>query len=142
MSIRVAVAAKRLSIDVKVLRAMAARGDVPATKLGKVWIFDEDLLDEWLRERCRANIRTPLAQPLLVPTAARTTLSERLDRLLAEGKHPSKRESRRRAANAPRITMLPPIGEPSAHLGADLVNELLAHSQRLGRSAKRGRRSR
>lgn len=87
MSLRIPAAAKRLSIDVKLLRAMAARGDVPAVKLGKVWIFDEMLLDEWLRERCRQNLRVP--SMLVLPTAkiarvAHESLAVRLDRILAE----------------------------------------------------------
>lgn len=37
------------------MRDLAAAGEVPATKIGRRWVFSADLLDEWIKQRCRST---------------------------------------------------------------------------------------
>jgi excisionase family DNA binding protein len=36
----------------------AADGIIPAIRIGKVWRFDKDIIDEWLRKGLKGNTRT------------------------------------------------------------------------------------
>lgn len=37
------------------MRDLAAADQVPATKIGKRWVFSAELLDEWIKQRCRSK---------------------------------------------------------------------------------------
>lgn len=41
------------------LRKLAVNGQVPATKVGRSWVFVEELFHEWLLARCRKNVKHP-----------------------------------------------------------------------------------
>jgi len=49
-------AAAYLRIARATLYRLAAKGEIPAVKVGRVWRFSRQLLDEWLEARMRANI--------------------------------------------------------------------------------------
>jgi excisionase family DNA binding protein len=63
------------------LRQLASAGAIPATKVGRKWVFPTRLLQEWLEERSRANVgrkprfgafgRSTIAQALTAGSAAR-----------------------------------------------------------------------
>ncbi|MDE1989023.1 MAG: helix-turn-helix domain-containing protein [Betaproteobacteria bacterium] len=36
-------------------RKMAKAGEVPATKIGRAWVFSSALLQQWIDERCRST---------------------------------------------------------------------------------------
>lgn len=133
MSMRIPAAAARLSITQKTLRGMCARGEIPATKLGKVWVFEEALLNAWLRDRCQQNVRAlPDSQPhrLRAIRGQRNSLAERLDQALVES--PQARPSvtgARAARGSKEITMLPPIGQPSAEIELDLLRDAIRARQ-------------
>lgn len=95
-------AAELLGVRPKTVRALAAGGVIPATKVGKPWRFDEGLLREWLRAKAAANVTTPRAVP--APAHARVRVANRsagddlgayLDRILAEPPTQYHRERRR-----------------------------------------------
>jgi excisionase family DNA binding protein len=50
-------AALMLKVAPDTVRKMAARGEIPATKVGKAWVFPEVLLEEWLLARARLNVK-------------------------------------------------------------------------------------
>jgi len=37
------------------LRKMAKAGEVPATKIGRAWVFPAHLLQQWIDERCHST---------------------------------------------------------------------------------------
>jgi len=45
-------AARRVHCHPDTLRKMAAAREVPSTKIGRGWLFNEELLNEWIRKRC------------------------------------------------------------------------------------------
>ena len=49
-------AAAYLRIARATLYRLAAKGEIPAVKVGRVWRFSRPLLDEWLEARMRANL--------------------------------------------------------------------------------------
>lgn len=49
-------AAAELGLTALVLRGMAMRREVPATKAGKAWLFDVEAVRGCLRERMRAHV--------------------------------------------------------------------------------------
>ncbi|MDY7079912.1 MAG: helix-turn-helix domain-containing protein [Chloroflexota bacterium] len=49
-------AAAYLRIARATLYRLAAKGGVPAVKVGRVWRFSRQLLDEWLEARMQANL--------------------------------------------------------------------------------------
>ncbi len=82
-------AAELLQVRPKTCRSLAARGVIPAFKLGKVWRFTRQDLEAWASAQGAANVRSqPVAgrgTPRLrvaTPRAQEGTLSERLDALL------------------------------------------------------------
>jgi excisionase family DNA binding protein len=83
-------AAELLQVRPKTVRALAHEGKIPATKVGKPWRFDEDLLREWVVARSRENeTRGGPSAPAVPPQIysigvkpAAGTLADRLDRLL------------------------------------------------------------
>jgi hypothetical protein len=50
------VAAPLIGVHYKTLEAMACRGEVPATKLGKSWQFRISRLSLWFDARLEANV--------------------------------------------------------------------------------------
>ena len=54
------VTAKEAAAYLRIARAtlyrLAAKGQIPAVKVGRVWRFSRQLLDEWLEARMRANL--------------------------------------------------------------------------------------
>ena len=46
-----------LKVNPDTVRKMAARGEIPGTKVGKSWVFPEQLIEEWLLTRARKNVR-------------------------------------------------------------------------------------
>jgi excisionase family DNA binding protein len=65
----------------RLLRQLASAGVIPATKVGRKWVFPARLLQEWIEERSRANVgrkprfgaigRRTIAQALTAGSAAR-----------------------------------------------------------------------
>jgi excisionase family DNA binding protein len=63
------------------LRQLASAGTIPATKVGRKWVFPTRLLQEWIEERAQANVsrkprfgaigRRTIAQALTAGGAAR-----------------------------------------------------------------------
>jgi Helix-turn-helix domain len=53
-------AAELCKCGVQCLRALAVSGGVPATKVGRRWVFSTRLLQEWIDTRSIANVRTRL----------------------------------------------------------------------------------
>jgi hypothetical protein len=50
--IRASTVARLLSLSVRGVQSMAARGEIPgAAKPGRIWTFDENRLRRWLREK-------------------------------------------------------------------------------------------
>lgn len=42
------------------LRKLAGMGAIPATKIGRRWVFPTRLLQEWIDDRSRANVTSSL----------------------------------------------------------------------------------
>jgi Helix-turn-helix domain len=51
-------AAELCKCGVQCLRSLAVSGTVPATKIGRRWVFSTRLLQEWIDTRSMANVRT------------------------------------------------------------------------------------
>jgi excisionase family DNA binding protein len=51
-------AATYLRIARATLYRLAAKGQIPAVKVGRVWRFSRQLLDEWLEARMQANLES------------------------------------------------------------------------------------
>jgi excisionase family DNA binding protein len=51
-------AAAYLRIARATLYRLAAKGRIPAVKVGRVWRFSRSLLDEWLGARMQANLES------------------------------------------------------------------------------------
>jgi excisionase family DNA binding protein len=51
-------AAAYLRIARATLYRLAAKGEIPAVKVGRVWRFSRQLLDEWIEARMRANLES------------------------------------------------------------------------------------
>ena len=49
-------AAAYLRVARATLYRLAAKGQIPAVKVGRVWRFSRSLLDEWLEARMQANL--------------------------------------------------------------------------------------
>ncbi len=50
-------AALLLKVSPETVRKMAARGEIPGTKVCKAWVFPEAVLEEWLVTRAKANLK-------------------------------------------------------------------------------------
>ena len=52
--------AEEAAVYLRIVRAtlyrLAAKGQIPAVKVGRVWRFSRSLLDEWLETRMQANL--------------------------------------------------------------------------------------
>jgi excisionase family DNA binding protein len=71
-----------LGVKPKTARAMAARGEIPATKVGRAWRYDEATLSEWLQGKTRENVRLCLSISLRIPRTGKSdsrSLASRLD---------------------------------------------------------------
>jgi excisionase family DNA binding protein len=76
-----AQAAELCKCSTRLLRQLASAGAIPATKVGRKWVFPARLLQEWLEGRSRANVnrkprfgamgRRTIAQALTAGSAAR-----------------------------------------------------------------------
>jgi excisionase family DNA binding protein len=74
-------AAEFCKCSTRLLRQLASAGTLPATKVGRKWVFPTRLLQEWIEERARANVgrkprfgamgRTTIAQALTAGGTAR-----------------------------------------------------------------------
>ena len=51
-------AAAYLRIARATLYRLAAKGRIPAVKVGRVWRFSRSLLDEWLEAQMQANLES------------------------------------------------------------------------------------
>jgi excisionase family DNA binding protein len=72
----------------KTARALAARGQIPAVKVGKSWRYDETTLREWLQIKTRENVQQCPSVAVKVPRTGRSnsnSLAAKLDSLLASG---------------------------------------------------------
>ena len=49
------MAAPAVGIHYKTLERMARKGEVPATKLGRSWMFRLSVLSDWLDRKMRSN---------------------------------------------------------------------------------------
>jgi excisionase family DNA binding protein len=49
--------AQYLRFSVATVYRLAQAGEIPAARIGRVWRFQRELLDEWLNERMRGNLR-------------------------------------------------------------------------------------
>jgi excisionase family DNA binding protein len=74
-------AADLCKCSTRLLRQLASAGTIPATKVGRKWVFPTRLLQEWIEERSRANLgrkprfgalgRRTIAQALTAGNASR-----------------------------------------------------------------------
>lgn len=48
-----------LKLNVEVLRRKARAREVPAVKMGRVWRYRKEALDEWLARGCPSQIEQP-----------------------------------------------------------------------------------
>lgn len=48
-------AARRVSCHPDTMRKMMASGEAPGTKIGRGWIVDEEIFQEWVNNRCRST---------------------------------------------------------------------------------------
>ncbi|MBU1345281.1 MAG: helix-turn-helix domain-containing protein [Proteobacteria bacterium] len=51
-------AAKHLKIGKSTIYRLAREGDLPAHRMGRVWRFDVDELDAWVKKRHKKNRRS------------------------------------------------------------------------------------
>ena len=84
-------AAALLQVTVKTCRGLAARGVIPAFKLGKAWRFVRQELEAWAVVQAAANVRphSRVAAGPLKPVLARpsgSSLAARLDAQLRQQK--------------------------------------------------------
>jgi excisionase family DNA binding protein len=70
------------------LRKMAKAGEVPATKIGRAWVFPADLLEDWIKSKC------PSIAAHAVPSGG-SGLAERLARARAQRTERKPRSSKR-----------------------------------------------
>jgi len=94
-------AAILLGVRPKTIRALAAGGVIPATKVGKPWRFDENLLREWLEVKSRENIKICLSTNVPALSSGRSdskSLGARLDDLLAKQTEPPPRSTKKNFA--------------------------------------------
>ena len=78
-------AADFLGVQPKTARALAARGEIPAVKVGKLWRYDETTLLEWLQLKARENLKTCPSVVAKVRVTGRSnsrSLATKLDSLL------------------------------------------------------------
>lgn len=83
------------------VRAMAARRQLPAKKLGKAWRFDETTLREWLQTATRENVRPCLSSRLGNPRIGRyasKSLASKLDAALAQATDGPRKNSKKSGA--------------------------------------------
>jgi hypothetical protein len=69
------------------LRTLARIGAVPATKVGRQWVFPTRLLQEWIDERSIGNVKayfSPLRAPTITQVMTANTAAQRLDKTLNE----------------------------------------------------------
>lgn len=52
-------ASRYLKLNVEVLRRKARDRKVPATKMGRVWRYRKEQLDEWLAQGCPSQTEQP-----------------------------------------------------------------------------------
>ena len=52
--------AKYLGIVPGTVYRKARNGEIPAVKMGKIWRFPKDALDEWLHDTALQSIKKPL----------------------------------------------------------------------------------
>ena len=67
------------------LRTLARMGAVPATKVGRQWVFPARLLQEWIDERSIANVKvyfSPVRAPTITQVMTANTAAQRLDKTL------------------------------------------------------------
>jgi excisionase family DNA binding protein len=55
MNLTLVEAAQRAGCSPGRLRKLAKAGEVPAARIGRPWIFPENLLQGWIDERCLSN---------------------------------------------------------------------------------------
>lgn len=82
-------AADLCKCSTRLLRRLATAGTIPATKVGRKWVFPTRLLQEWIEERSRANVgkkprfgtigRRSIAQALTAGTVARVPVLQPRD---------------------------------------------------------------
>jgi excisionase family DNA binding protein len=82
-------AAEFLDLKPKAVRAMAARGELPAAKIGRQWRFDETALREWFRAKNRENVKdsqcpSPNGPILRIGKSDSRSLATKLDDLLKQ----------------------------------------------------------
>ena len=53
----VAETAQYLRLSAATVYRLAQAGEIPAVRVGRLWRFQRELLDEWLDERMRENLR-------------------------------------------------------------------------------------
>lgn len=86
MILTVEQTAELLHLRPKTVRLMAAAGVIPAAKVGKFWRFEDTVLNEWVAEHARENVRPCPSSAVRGPGISRSasnSLGERLDALLA-----------------------------------------------------------
>jgi len=94
-------AATLLGVRPATVRALAAGGIIPATKVGKPWRFDENLLREWLATKSRENMKTWPSTNVPALTSGRSgskSLGARLDDLLANETEPPPKSTKKNFA--------------------------------------------
>lgn len=57
--VKSAAAGEELGIKPTILCLMAARGEIPAAKAGRAWVFDVELVRSTMAERMKENVREP-----------------------------------------------------------------------------------
>jgi len=82
-----AAAAQLCKCSIGRLRTLARIGAVPATKVGRQWVFPARLLQEWIDERSIANVKPhlgPLRPPTITQVMTASTAAQRLEKTLKE----------------------------------------------------------
>jgi excisionase family DNA binding protein len=86
-----AAAAALLHVHPDTLRRMAKTGQIPATKVGRAWVFSAQLVQEWFEARCTAKSTTPASSG---GASLADRLNDKLDRRLREMRHAETPEMR------------------------------------------------
>ena len=82
-----AAAAQLCKCSTSRLRTLARLGALPATKVGRQWVFPARLLQEWIDVSSIANVRpylSPLRPPTITQVMTASTGAQRLEKSLKE----------------------------------------------------------
>ncbi len=84
-----------LNVSASTVRAMAARRELPATRIAGTWRFHRPALERWLAEQT-TPARAPVVRQAAAPAPARVVVCDPSDCLFPESHHPEWAATRRR----------------------------------------------